>query len=484
MKKQVLFALATMVLASCSSDGLVNNSSSGGGEAPIAFSVEKRNITRTGETPTTTPKNLEATGHYNFGVWAYKYKEGLTTQQVMGNYLVGYSYSDDTKNIKLGYDHTGCTTWAATIGDQDDHTSPWFYEKLGTSEYTYTGTDGYYTKNDANYTSANTNQYLRYWDLAYTNTNFYAYAPYRSAGVTFDETNKKITVAHSAQTAGYDDPSLQEFMYAGAQATNAELKDVKLTFKHLGAQVNLRFYESVRGYRVEIIDVIGNDANGDPTGIQATPATKSGDTYTKADYYTTCGATIEYTTPSTTNPTASVTNPIATVDHTGATKVDDNLKFTIPGTSNGLTNITAPVTGKTYNVIPEAVVTGTQKDFATSPTVYYPVAQPTDSEVGFTFHVSYKLIADDNGEEIIVKNARVYVPAYVINGTNKEYIAAWQPNTKYTYTFKITESSTGSTSPTNPDITTPSVPTTPQVYPIVFDGATIEDYTTDVTKEY
>ncbi len=471
MKKQVLFAIATMTLASCSSDGLVNNSSSGGGEAPIAFSVEKKNITR-------ATQDLEATGHYNFGVWAYKYKEGLTTQQVMGNYLVGYSYSDDTKNIKLGYDHTGCTTWAATIGDQDDHTSPWFYEKLGTSEYTYTGTDGYYTKNDANYTSANTNQYLRYWDLAYTNTNFYAYAPYRKEGVTFDETNKKITVAHSAQTAGYDDPSLQEFMYAGAQATNSALKDVQLQFKHLGAQVNLRFYESVRGYRVEIIDVIGNDANGDPTGIQATPATKSGDTYTKEQYYTTCGATIEYTS-STTNPTASVTNPIATVDHTGASTTQANLKFTIPGTSNGLTNITALVTGKTYNVIPEAVTTGTQT-YATSPTVYYPVAQPTDSEVGFTFHVSYKLIADDNGEEITVKDARVYVPAK----SGSDFIAAWQPNTKYTYTFKITESSTGSTSPTNPDITTPSVPTTPQVYPIVFDGATIEDYTTDVTKEY
>ena len=468
MKQTVLFAFATMVMVSCSSDGLVNNSSSGGGEAPIAFSVEKKNITR-------ATKDLEATGHYNFGVWAYKYKEGLTTQQVMGNYLVGYSYSDDTKNIKLGYDHTGSTTWASTIGTEKDHTSPWFYENLGTDEYKYEGTDGYYKASQNDYMSANANQYLRYWDLAYTNTNFYAYAPYRKEGVTFDEKNKKITVAHSAQAAGYDDPSLQEFIYAGAQATNEKLEDVKLQFKHLGAQVNLRFYESVRGYRVEIIDVIGNDANGDPTGIQATPATKSGDTYTKEKYYTTCGSTIEYTS-STTNPTASVTNPIATVDHTGASTTLTNLKFTIPGTSNGLTNITAPVTSKTYNVIPEAVTTGTQT-YATSPTVYYPVAQPEDSEVGFTFHVSYKLIADDNGEEITVKDARVYVPAYVKNGDNKDYIAAWQPNTKYTYTFKITESSTGSTSPVNPDITTPEVPTTPQVYPIVFDGATIEDYT-------
>ena len=465
MKKQVLFALATMVLASCSSDSLVNNSSSGGGEAPIAFSVEKKNITR-------ATQDLEATGHYNFGVWAYKYKEGLTTQQVMGNYLVGYSYSDDTKNIKLGYDHTGCTTWAATIGDQDDHTSPWFYEKLGTSEYTYAGTDGYYTKNDANYTSANTNQYLRYWDLAYTNTNFYAYAPYRKAGVSFDG-NKTITVEHSAQTAGYDDPSLQEFMYAGAQATNADLKDVKLQFKHLGAQVNLRFYESVRGYRVEIIDV-----TTDGTGIQATPATATevangANTTETTTYYTTCGATIDY---------SNVTSPKAEVNYTDAKTTHDNLKFAIPDKDkkNGLKEITSKRNVK-YNVIPEAVSEGATQTYAVSPTVYYPVAQPEDSEVGFTFHVSYKLIADDNGEEITVKDARVYVPAK----SGSDFIAAWQPNTKYTYTFKITESSTGSTSPDDPTITDPKVPTTPQVYPIVFDGATIEDYTPNSNaKEY
>ena len=457
MKKSVLFAVATMALASCSSDGLVNNSSSGGGEAPIAFSVEKKNITRAGET--STLPSLESTGHYNFGVWAYKVK-GSSSQLVMDNYLVGYS--DGTSK---GYDKTNATTWASTIGTEKDHTSPWFYENLGTDEYKYDGTAGFYKASQDAYKSANTNQYLRYWDLAYTNTNFYAYAPYRKAGVSFDG-NKTITVEHSAQTAGYDDPSLQEFIFAGAQATNEKLEDVKLQFKHLGAQVNLRFYESVRGYKVQIIDVTTNG-----TGIQATPATKSGDTYTKADYYTTCGATIDYST---------ITTPIATVNHTGATTTQANLKFTIPGTSNGLTNITAPVTGKTYNVIPEAVTTGTQT-YATSPTVYYPVAQPTTSEVGFTFHVSYKLIAEDNGEEITVKDARVYVPAK----SGSDFIAAWQPNTKYTYTFKITESSTGSTSPADPIITDPTVPTTPQVYPIVFDGATIEDYTPNSNaKEY
>jgi hypothetical protein len=453
MKKVTIFAAIAMTMVGCSSDELVNSSTENT-EAPIAFSVEKKNISR--------GTALEDLGHYNFGVWAYKNGNGLTTQKVMDNYLVGYS----KETGKKGYDHTGATTWASTIGDVKDHKSPWFYENLGKKEYTYDGSDGYYKKSQDNYMSANDYQYLRYWDLKYTNTNFYAYAPYRATGVTFDESKKKITVESGAQVAGYDDPSLQEFMYAGAQATNAALEDVKLTFKHLGAQVNLRFYEDVRGYKVQIIDVVSEKDN---SGIQATPATvkESGTpvtkTYTKADYYTSCGATIDFST---------ITTPSASVNHTGATKTQNNLKFTIPGKDNGLTEYPSKSNPK-YYVIPEAVSTGSTQSYAVSPSVYYPVAQPESSEVGFTFHVSYKLIAEDNGEEITVKNARVYVPAK----SGSDFIAAWQSNTKYTYTFKITENSTGSTDPTNPNIDDPDVPATPTVYPIVFDGATIEDYT-------
>lgn len=443
MKKVTIFAAIAMTMVGCSSDELVNSSTENN-EAPIAFSVEKKNISR-------GTQNLEKLGHYNFGVWAYKYGTSLATQQVMDNYLVGYSDGNG-----VGYSNANATTWASTIGDQKDHKSPWFYEYLGKEEYQNTDASKGYLASQTAYMSANPHQYLRYWDLKYTNTNFYAYAPYRATGVTFDENAKKITVANTAQVAGYDDPSLQEFMYAGAQATNAALEDVKLTFKHLGAQVNLRFYEDVRGYKVQIIDV--TDAK---SGIQATPATKSGDTYTKADYYTSCGATIDFT---------NISTPAASVNHTDAEHTQNNLKFLIPAGTN---------------VIPEAVTTGTQ-NYAVSPTVYYPVAQPKESEVGFTFHVSYKLIAEDNGEEITVKDARVYVPASVTDNSTDPatttYIAAWQPNTKYTYTFKITENSTGTTNPTNPDITIPTVPTTPQVYPIVFDGATVEDYTPNATN--
>lgn len=442
MKKTMILAAAALVLASCSSDELINSPKTAG-DTPIAFSVDKKNITRA--------TNLEALGHYNFGVWAYKKTPG--TKIVMNNYLVGYSNGTDK-----GYENTGASTWDGSAGSETDHKSPWFYENLGKDEYSYDGAS-FYKKSQTAYMSANEHQYLRYWDLSFATTEFYAYAPYRAEGVTFNEDARTITVAHAAQTAGYDDASLQEFIYAGAEADNADLKDVKLVFKHLGAQLNLRFYENVPGYRIQIIDVTSTE-----TGIQATPATKEGTTYTKASYYTDCGATINYS--------SDIDNPVATVNHSEALTTQNNLKFDIPGTGNGLASFTAPVTGTVYNVIPEEDNNGTQT-YANSPTVYYPVAQPTESKTGFTFHVSYKLIAEDNGEEIIVNDARVYVPAK----DGATYIAAWQPNTKYTYTFKITRNSTGNTDPAYPDVNNPTVPATPTVYPIVFDGATIVDYT-------
>ena len=63
MKKTVFLAAAAVALASCSSDELVNNSAVN--EAPIAFNVGQKNITR-GDA--VTPSKLEDAGYYDFGV--------------------------------------------------------------------------------------------------------------------------------------------------------------------------------------------------------------------------------------------------------------------------------------------------------------------------------------------------------------------------------------------------------------------------------
>lgn len=465
MKTNLLFFVGALALASCTSDELIDSSIESN-ETPIAFSVEQQNITRA--------TNLEAVNHYNFGVWAYKYKSETDSALVMSNYLVGYS--DDS--IK-GYDHSAASTWAAEAGSTSDHIAPWFYEGLGTSQYTLTTSTGYYLASDTAYMSANANQYLRYWDLAYTYTNFYAYAPYNKA-VTFDASTRTMSFGATVIRDGYDntlntayanyDRSLSEFMYAGVQATNANLADVTVPFKHMGAQVGIRFYEDIPNYRVEIIDLDGDNGTVASTftkndyntkGIQAAPASKNGDTYLTATYYTTNGATVTY---------AYDATPTYAFSTDGSTTSSTPLMFKVPTTNLESYN--------NHRVIPNAVSSGTQT-YSESPTVYYAVAQPTTSTTGFTFHLSYRIIAEDNQEQITVHNATVFVPASTTttSGTT-EYIAAWQPNTKYTYSFKITTSSSGTTTPdTEIDPTDPTASTVDALYPIVFDGATIEDYT-------
>ena len=478
MKQSLLLAVAALALVGCSRQGLVTDPSQPNGKlVPVAFSVQRQNMTKA--------TNLEAVNHYNFGVFAYKVNgsnSSLADAEVMNNYLVGYSNGTDK-----GYDKTNATTYNPAAGTNKDHTSPWFYEGLGTAEYVYDGTAGFYKKDQTAYMSNNANQYLRYWDLAYANTNFYAYAPYNK-NVTFTHASGESTMTFGGANTirdGYDEPlnsayndysrTLGEYMYAGVHAINADLKDVVVPFAHMGAQLLLRFYEDVPGYEVELIDLnadngtIKDGISGDVTkGIQLTPAKVGTPAYTTGSYYTTQGATVKFA--------ENTAAPTYTPDWTGSTTSQTPLMFLIPEAGKS-TAADAPANLEDYNghkIIPEVVTTGDQK-YSYSPTIYYTVAQPTTSETGFTMHVSYRIIAEDNQEVITVHNATVHIP---YKDASDNFITVWQPNNKYVYTFKITKNTTGTTNPGGEiDPTDPTPSTTKSLYPIVFDNATIEEYT-------
>lgn len=420
MKKVFFSAVAVMALASCSNDSLVSDSPANN-EAPIAFNVGQKNITR-GDATTPTPDPLQSKGYYNFGVWAYKTK-GTTSQLVMDNYLVGYNGTN-------GYPKTGVDA------------GTWFYEGLGKEDYTGS-------------TAMNKNQILRYWDHSTDKTDFFAYAPYNSS-LKFDEENKTINVSVSAS---YDAAS--DFIYAGKSVVKDNYKDkVLLQFKHIGAKVNIAFRECVSGYKVQLVDVKDDTEAG--KGIQATPAEEivSGTniSYGEASYNTTSSVTISYSTPDT---------PSSTTSTSGATTSSANLKFAIPTSkSDGLVGYKKDENSTEIIVLPDMLDKNYDGKYSVSPTTYYAVVQPSDSKTGFTFHVSYKLIAEDNGEEIIVRDARVFVPASMVQ---------WESNKAYTYNFTISTSSTGNTDGTV-DVTERNVPTDKALNPIVFDNPTIVDY--------
>ena len=433
MKKFAIATASLALLASCSSDTELTGKQEIETKAnAIGFEVLNRNgiITKAGE----GRAKLHESRHYNFGVFAYK-NNNSGGQEIMNNYLVGYNGANATSTgPSVGYYMNEVQT---TL-----NTSNWAYEKLGSADYTYNGPDDYYKASDKFYMSNVANQYLKYWDMSSQSVEFYAYAPSinGTATATINYSSKTITIPVEGIEDGYDDESKHEYMFAYNIVNNSQYgSQVQLNFKRISARLNIKFYEDVKGYKVDILNLM-EDEN---SGVAAAPAkaVESGNTitYQYGTLYHKGGAEIKF---SNTEPSLTVTGNSSKTFN----KADkDHIKFAIP-------------TG----ILPEE-----KTDAKASATNYYVIpANDDNTQSGLTFHVTYKLTSEDTGETIIVRNATVHV---------KYDYCKWQPNYVYTYIFKITKSSTGSTGSPVIDPSDPSVGK-PALYPIIFDDCTVEGW--------
>lgn len=458
MKKYFYLALAATTMAACTNDVDYSSSDQGNPNNTIGFQVLGRNsITRA--------QSLQDAGHYNFGVFAYKSSDNVNN--VMSNYLVGYM--DDAK----GYEKTGSTT-----GDKPgvaDGQSYWMYEGLGNKEYFGTYAGGAL---DTFYTSNNEKQFLKYWDKSAESTCFYAYAPY--VGTTDAGKNLRVTyvdgqaqsatgddtyvmsIPNGTIVAGYDDASRYEFMYASAKVLKAEYgHDVSLDFNRLVAKVNIKFWEDIPGYKVRILDL----KEGTYKGVQAAASIKENGAgiygYKGGKYYVSNGVKIKFD-------DGQKTGIIR--QYNGATAGKEApLVFDAPTAAQiGENRYTASASSTTYYAIPKGSSANVLANNSTGFSATGTAPEADLAKTGFTFHVSYELTAEDSGERIIVKNATVHVSC--------DY-CKWTENTHYTYIFKITTNSNGSTAePPTIDPTDPEVPTVQSLYPIVFDNCTVQDW--------
>ena len=446
MKKSIFLAVAAVAMTACSNDvdlGMKDANKQTADNA-IGFQVLNKNMSRA---------NLQDKGHYNFGVFAYK-TAGSTSQTVFDDYLVGYN------GTNVGYYmETGDRT---TLGDQPgavDGKSQWAYEKLGSSEYTYKGTEGYYKETQTRYMSNWAKQFLRYWDYSSTQTDFYAYAPYvnktftSTDGVKFDFSTKIMTFPGTSIKAGYSATD-NEYMFASQSVSSTNYnQDVKLGFKRMNAKINIKFYEEVAGYRVEMVKLT------ESANITAVPAKRTGTssyTYSAGTIYSGTGAQVDFS------------GADATVALENYTTSSARLDFALP--TLNLQSFTQLYTGGAIftDVIGEAPA-----DASGSATTYYAIPKNTASasedakNTGLTFHVSFKLISIDTNETLTVKDATVFVPADYCH---------WDANYAYTYIFKITKDATGSTGNPTIDPNSPNAGTENALKPIVFDNCVVEKW--------
>lgn len=459
MKKSIFLAVAAVAMTACSNDvdlGMKDANKQTADNA-IGFEVRNSNMSR-------GTQGLEATGHYNFGVWAYKDLD--TTHAIMANYLVGY-FGDN-----VGYKRSDKQTTYGTEASLVDLKSRWAYEGLGTSEYDHASNsvgEKYYRNTDTDkfYMSNWSVQYLRYWDYSSQWTKFFAYAPYinaenQSNQVSFNNATGEMTFPAGSIVAGYDDPSRFEYLCAYKKINNSDnnyKSDVQLTFKHMNSQIRIVFYEVIEGYDVKMLD-LKSDAN---VGVLAVPAKKEGDTYSygTSGIPMTAGSTVKFTE---TTPNITIETPDAPTYYYRGTAKD-----AIDGSSiNDKALVFKRPTADALKDNKTDAINDTEGSW--SKTVYYGI--PHDTSCGLTFRVSFKLTSTTD-ETINVYNAGVHVDAANCK---------WDAGKRYTYVFKITKSANGDTGTNKP--TVDPNPGTEALYPIVFDGIQVDDWTDATETEH
>ena len=435
MKKlySILTALALVALYSCSSDELVGDKSlttDATASGAISFGAGSSAMTRA-----------------NF--------YGATAAGKLGNKFVVYgtkhvAAEDETAdNDKVVYNNFQVAYTANSAGLTESNTSGWEYVGLQA------------------YDATPEKQGIKYWDYSANNGHtFYAFS---SSDISFPK-NASDLVQVTKTTS--DGTSLYNKGYAvtvknGATLNNLYFSDrvpvaeadyektVSFTFRNIGAKVRFGFYETIPGYDVKI-DKFYIDENADAV-VTTFPAMNNGkdDGYFYAALQNVKNATAG------TDQTLNVTYYPATT----ATEVINRPRLTNPTAGYNYYLKLGDGSGFINTKLGESSNSPLWTDGSTG--AYTPVFPFEGNTNPLLLKLDFTMTANDgSGDVIKVRGARAIVPA--------EYVK-WKSNFAYTYIFKISDKSNGTTG----DVDANDDPIDPTgLRPITFDGIVV-----DVTEE-
>lgn len=434
MKKYLFIAASALALASCSSEDFVGTEGGNvetGANKAINFGGGTGKITRA-----VSSTNYSLTDLQNNGFWVYGTKHYNDEDNSATNDNVVYT------NYYLTYDK-----------DKTNHT------QSNTAGWEYVGV----TNNYSNVTpSLNGNQTIKYWDYSATAYTFYAATALPSNVTAGNVVINKITDVKDANGTVYtkgcevtlkNGANLDNIYFADRKVINKS-KDAKhgkkdvyggevnFTFRNALSKVRVAMYETVPGYKVTI----------------------------NKFYYTDNSAT-EQTTVATDKFTADANNtPLVTtqegvkykVVYYNNTEAGGQLvnqpKMLANASGNGsTTNIFKIGDGNTLKGGTELLTTISNPTYDTKDGKYTLFMPQADNDKTLNLKVDYTLTSDDNsGETIEVKGATATIPA--------KYLC-WRPNYAYTYLFKISDNTNGSTGGTDDPA---------GLYPITFDASVVE----------
>lgn len=424
MNKYFLYAASVLALASCSSDDFLGENSGNGQNATTAinFGGEAGKITRATSNTGTPQQMLDG----QFLVYGVK-KVGDMRHNVFVNYKVWDATAENTTTNTKGWEY---------VGEKQDKTST-----------------------DIKYGSANItldkNQTIKFWDYSASEYNFVAGSPidafiYKQAVELTSGTT--ITEATVSKLAGHINPNKAGtqlntdpvYIAAPVKVEKANYKEpVTFTFQRQQSMVRVGFYETIPGYTITEINFYDAEGNVSKTNHNIILTSSTPEYFVGG---TNVSGTVKYDWTAT-DPSYTFTYDVTTLEKS---------KNWYAGELTG-------VHAKTSSETNVACLYGSDQDMATATGYFTVLPTPaTTTPSAILIKCDYTLTSDDDsGETIHVKGATAAIPAA---------FSKWDVNTRYTYLFKISQNTNGTTGdPTNPD--DPA-----GLYPITFD-AVVTDMT-------
>lgn len=420
MKKYLIFAASALALASCSSDDFLGENPGNVQNATTAinFGGEAGKITRGTSNEGTDAKKLNG----QFKVYGVKNVNGFW-QRVFVNYSVWDVADKNTTSNTNGWEYVGKK---GTTG-------------LGTGNITLNGPE---------------DQTIKYWDYSASEYNFVAGSPIdafayntpheATSGTTITEATVSKLAGHIyANEAG---PALEANPVYIADPVKAKKdnndykKTVTFNFQRQQSMVRVGFYETIPGYT--ITDIKFYDADGTVSTGNNIILYSSTNDYFVGGTNVSGKVTYDWT-------TAKPSYTFAYTDNTNLKKS----KNWYAGKLGTLKNTSTAQVQYLY---------GTDKDMSATTGYFTVLPTPAEKqESAILIKCDYTLTSDDySGETIKVTGATAAIPAA---------FSKWKANTRYTYLFKISQNTNGTTG--DPD--DPA-----GLYPITFDT-----YVTDMTDK-
>lgn len=418
MKKYIFLAASALTLASCTSDDFLGNtpgSTPTSANSAIKFDGNAGKISRATSNTASTPQGKL---DYQFKIYGVKSGANNNYSKVFENYSIWYNTTKTTSNTN---------DWEYVAGAG----------MITTGE---TANPTKITLNDA--------QTIKYWDYASDNYHFVAGSPIENFDYELDQNGNIASAkikglgghieANSGTTATTFNP-----VYVAKPKVVAKTdyqKPVQFEFVRQQSMVRVGIYETIPGYKITDIKFYKQGENG----LEKVDATNNIIlTSTTPDYFVggpdvTGTITYDWTTPG------------YTFDYTGTYTKDKNWYAGALTKGVEATTSTETTISKLYGSDGDMDVTNGY--FIVMPTL---VKDPS----AILIKCDYTLKSEDkSGETIKVTGATAAIPAAY---------SKWDINTRYTYLFKISENTNGTTG--NPDDKDPA-----GLYPITFDAAVTE----------